>query len=260
MLDCTVVLYKMFFGAPVRSLDDITRLRRTGFDFGEIAMANAGARRMWWESGLINGGLGKFFLMAHGPLEGDPNDAGSLWNRYVPNLLATVDTLNRMSIRSLNIHLLVDRRRVSNLVLAEKTRALKELVEHGRKNSVAINLENLSETAEDFEPVIGQVPDLGLTLDVGHANLGGSENKSIAIIEKFGKLIRHVHLHDNRGGQSKDDDLHLPIGAGTVDFKAILTSLMSAGYDGTLTLEVKPELQADSRVRVGSLVKKAQES
>ncbi len=250
----------MFFGAPVRSLDDITRLRRTGFDFGEIAMANAGARRMWWESGLINGGLGKFFLMAHGPLEGDPNDAGSLWNRYVPNLLATVDTLNRMSIRSLNIHLLVDRRRVSNLVLAEKTRALKEIVEHGRKNSVAINLENLSETAEDFEPVIGQVPDLGLTLDVGHANLGGSENKSIAIIEKFGKLIRHVHLHDNRGGQSKDDDLHLPIGAGTVDFKAILTSLMSAGYDGTLTLEVKPDLQADSRVRVGSLVKKAQES
>jgi hypothetical protein len=52
-----------------------SRLRRTGFDFGEIAMANAGARRMWWESGVINGGLGKFFLMAHGPLEGDPNDA-----------------------------------------------------------------------------------------------------------------------------------------------------------------------------------------
>lgn len=60
----------MFYGAPIRSLDDISRLRRTGFDFGEIAMANAWARRMWWESGLINGGLGKFFLMAHGPVEG----------------------------------------------------------------------------------------------------------------------------------------------------------------------------------------------
>ena len=180
----------MFFGAPVRSLDDIARLRRTGFDFGEIAMANAGARRLWWESGLINGGLGKFFLMAHGPLEGNPNDAGVLWKRYIPNLMATVDTLNRMSIRSLNIHLLVDRKRVSPLVLAEKIRALKEIVEYGQKNSVAINLENLSETAEDFEPVIDQVPDLGLTLDVGHANLNGSENKSIAIIEKFGKLIR----------------------------------------------------------------------
>ena len=37
----------MFCGAPVKSLDDITRLRRTGFDFGEIGIANAGARRMW---------------------------------------------------------------------------------------------------------------------------------------------------------------------------------------------------------------------
>ncbi len=185
----------MFFGAPVRSLDDITRLRRTGFDFGEIAIANAGARRMWWESGVINGGMGKFFLLAHGPLEGNPNDAGVLWNRYIPNLKATFDTLNRMSILSLNIHLLVDRRRVSNLVLTEKIRALKEIVEYGRRNSVSINLENLSETAEDLEPVIDEVSDLGLTLDVGHANLGGLENKSIAIIENFRWLIRHVHLH-----------------------------------------------------------------
>jgi sugar phosphate isomerase/epimerase len=245
----------MFFGAPVRSLDDITRLRRTRFDFGEIAMANPGARRMWWESGLINGGLGKFFLRAHGPLEGDPNDTGILWNRYIPNLMATVDTLNRMSIRSLNIHLLMDRRIVSSLVLAQKIRALKEIVEYGRKNAVSINLENLSETAEDFEPVIEEVPDLGLTLDVGHANLGGSENRSISIIEKFGKLIRHVHLHDNRGGQSMDDDLHLPIGAGTVDFPGIMAALLGAGYDGTMTLEVKPEFQGETRVRLETLVK-----
>ena len=250
----------MFFGAPVRSLDDITRLRRTGFDFGEIAMANAGARRMWWESGLINGGLGKFFLMAHGPLEGNPNDAGVLWNRYIPNLMATIDTLNRMSIRSLNIHLLMDRRIVSSLVLAEKIRALKEIVEYGLKNAVAINLENLSETAEDLEPVLDEVPGLGLTLDVGHANLGGAVNKSIAIIEKFGKLIRHVHLHDNRGGQSKDDDLHLPIGAGTVDFPAIMTSLLRVGYDGTMTLEVKPQFQEAGRMLVEKLGTERKES
>jgi sugar phosphate isomerase/epimerase len=248
----------MFYGAPVRSLDDIARLRRTGFDFGEIAMANAGARRMWWESGLINGGLGKFFLLAHGPLEGNPNDAGSVWSQYVPNLIATIDTLNRMSIRSLNIHLLMDRRRVSSRVLAEKIRALKEIVEYGRKNSVTINLENLSETAEDFEPVIDQVPDLGLTLDVGHANLNGSENKSISIIEKLGKRIRHVHLHDNRGGQSKDDDLHLPIGAGTIDFWEIIESLMGVGYYGTLTLEVKPEFQEAGKVRIETLLEEIQ--
>ena len=120
-------------------------------------------------------------------------------------------------------------------------------------------MENLSETAEDFEPAMDEVPDLGLTLDVGHANLSGAVNKSIAIIEKIGKLIRHVHLHDNLGGQSKDDDLHLPIGAGTVDFPAIMTSLVSVGYDGTLTLEVKPELQEAGRLSIKDLVKKYQE-
>jgi hypothetical protein len=44
----------MLYGAPVRSLDDIKRLRSSGFDFGEIAIANAGVKRMWWESGIIN--------------------------------------------------------------------------------------------------------------------------------------------------------------------------------------------------------------
>jgi sugar phosphate isomerase/epimerase len=143
-------------------------------------------------------------------------------------------------------------------VLTEKTRALKEIVEYGRRNSVAINLENLSETAEDFESVIDEVPDLGLTLDVGHANLNGSENKSISIIEKFGKLIRHVHLHDNRGGQSKDDDLHLQIGAGTIDFWEIIESLMGVGYEGTMTLEVKPEFQEIGKVRIETLLKEIQ--
>lgn len=47
-------------------------------------------------------------------------------------------------------------------------------------------MENLSETAKDLDPVISEVPGLGLTLDVGHANLNASVNKSISIIEKFG--------------------------------------------------------------------------
>jgi sugar phosphate isomerase/epimerase len=237
----------MFCGAPVRSLDDVKRLRSAGFDFGEIAIANAGARRMWWESGIINGGMGKFFLMAHGPLEDDPYDSGSLWNQYLPNLMATVDTLSRMAIRFLNIHFLMDRRFVSSIVLAEKRRVLAELVQYARKNSAVINLENLSETAEDIEPVLDEVPHLGITLDIGHANLYSAENKSLAIIKKLGKSISHVHLHDNLGGNSSKDDLHLPIGAGNIDFKSIFGALAHLGYDRTITLEVKPEFQETTK-------------
>ncbi|MFA6224072.1 MAG: sugar phosphate isomerase/epimerase [Desulfomonilaceae bacterium] len=244
----------MFCGAPVKSLDDIKRLRSAGFDFGEIAIANAGARRMWWESGIINGGMGKFFLMAHGPLEDDPYDSANLWNRYLPNLMATVDTLSRMSIHSLNIHFLMDSRFVSGIVLAEKRGVLAELVQYAGKNSVVINLENLSETAEDIEPVLDEVPHLGMTLDVGHANLYCSQNKSLSFIEKLGKSIRHVHLHDNFGGDSPKADLHLPIGEGNVDFGSILNALLSTGYDRTITLEVKPEFQETTKADIQKIL------
>jgi hypothetical protein len=52
----------------------------------------------------------------------------------------------------------------------------------------------------------------------------------------------------------------LPIGSGTVDFRAIMTSLISAGYDGTLTLDVNPEFQEVGRIRVGILIKEIQEN
>ena len=74
------------------------------------------------------------------------------------------------------------------------------------------------------------------------------------------KRIRHVHLHDKWGGQSQDDDLHLPIGDGTVDFRAIVASLMSTGCDGTITLEVKLEFQVNCRVTVEELVRKNQKN
>ena len=74
------------------------------------------------------------------------------------------------------------------------------------------------------------------------------------------KRIRHFHLHDNWGGQSQDDDLHLPIGDGTLDFRAIVASQMSTGYDGTITLEVKLEFQVNCRVTVEELVRKNQKN
>jgi sugar phosphate isomerase/epimerase len=198
--------------------------------------------------------MGRFFLMAHGPLEDDPYDSASLWNRYLPNLMATVDTLSRMSIHSLNIHCLMDGRFVSGIVLAEKRRALAELVEYAGKNSVVINLENLSETAEDIEPVVDEVPNLEITLDVGHANLYSAENKSLSIIKKLGRSISHVHLHDNLGGDSPKANLHLPIGEGNVDFKSIFKALLKINYDRTITLEVKPEFQESSRIRIRTLL------
>ena len=50
-----------------------------------------------------------------------------------------------------------------------------------------------------------------------------------------------MHLHDNRGGNSPDDDLHLPLGRGIIDFKAIFEAVKSPGYSGATTLELRPD-------------------
>jgi sugar phosphate isomerase/epimerase len=86
----------------------------------------------------------------------------------------------------------------------------------------------------EFHEVFKSFPDLRLTLDIGHANLGGGKNKSTEFIHQHGYRIGHVHANDNFG----KEDNHLPIGTGIIDFEKILRNLREAQYNDTITLEV----------------------
>lgn len=136
------------------------------------------------------------------------------------------------------------------LFLAEKRRVLRELVEYGLKSGVTVGLENLCESADDLEAVMDSVPRLGLTLDVAHAQLGTTVNQSFDIIKRLGHAIRHAHFSDNCGGDVFNDDLHLPISDGIVDFPSILGALVLSVYNGTVTLEVKAEHLLESQNRI----------
>jgi sugar phosphate isomerase/epimerase len=57
----------------------------------------------------------------------------------------------------------------------------------------------------------------------------------------YPERIKHIHLHDNRGGSSHNDDLHLPVGDGVIDFENIFKMLKSINYKGTITLELQPD-------------------
>jgi sugar phosphate isomerase/epimerase len=103
---------------------------------------------------------------------------------------------------------------------------------------VAIMIENIPgdfNTVEELGDLLEPMPELGLHLDIGHANLDVDENTTPAIVAKYGDRIKHVHLHDNKAG---DQDLHLSLGAGTMDWKAQVQTLKASGYDDTITLEV----------------------
>ncbi len=117
--------------------------------------------------------------------------------------------------------------------------SVKELLEESEGKNLRIAIENtpkpvpfILRTVEDFKRFyeeIGEV-DLGLTLDIGHANLYG---EIYDFIEAFKGRIIHVHASDNDGRS----DLHLGIGEGCIDWTGTINRIREAGYDGTIIIE-----------------------
>jgi sugar phosphate isomerase/epimerase len=116
-----------------------------------------------------------------------------------------------------------------------------ELLPIAEKYGVGLMIENLPghfNSVEQLDPLLKPFPQLGVHLDIGHANLLVEENTTEEIIECYGERVRHVHLHDNKGGGA---DLHLPLGAGNMDIEFYVQLLKASGYDDTITLEVFSE-------------------
>ncbi len=72
--------------------------------------------------------------------------------------------------------------------------------------------------------------DIGLVLDIGHANLNHQIQEFIA---KFSNKIVHMHVSDNDGVQ----DIHLGLGYGTVNWKTVAEAIKKIGYSGVIILE-----------------------
>jgi sugar phosphate isomerase/epimerase len=115
---------------------------------------------------------------------------------------------------------------------------LAELLPFAVENGVGLMVENLPgdfNNVHDLGELLEALPQLGLHLDIGHANLLVSTSTVGELLAAYGDRLGHVHLHDNKGGAA---DLHLPLGTGTVDLRDAVRQLQAIGYDGTITLEV----------------------
>ncbi|WP_292521314.1 sugar phosphate isomerase/epimerase family protein [Methanoculleus sp.] len=96
--------------------------------------------------------------------------------------------------------------------------SLDELTAAAEDLSVTFFVENMGNweyfflrSCEDLALIDG----IGFALDVGHANLNGSLDCFLA------HPTAHYHLHDNSG----DEDTHSPVGAGTIDFAAVMEAV-----------------------------------
>jgi sugar phosphate isomerase/epimerase len=116
--------------------------------------------------------------------------------------------------------------------------SIRDLLPLSRELGVGLMIENLPgsfNTARQVSELLDPIPELGLHLDIGHSNLLAEPNTADELLAGYGKRLRHVHMHDNKGGSA---DLHLPLGSGTIDTRYYVRLLQRTGYNGTITLEV----------------------
>ena len=133
---------------------------------------------------------------------------------------------------------------VIETALAHANNSLATIIQHAQKLGLCVCLENMFPRCrafvepDDFIDIMERFPDLKLTLDTGHANIGTQKGQRILeFIEKFGHRIGHLHISDNLG--QRDD--HLPLGSGSINFAKIARAIKNCGYDETATLEIFSE-------------------
>lgn len=89
--------------------------------------------------------------------------------------------------------------------------------------------------AGDF-PELFDTTDAAACLDTGHAVVTGQDGGDQAdLIESHGDRISHFHLNESR---IEEQDEHLPLGLGQVDFESIVEALLATEWSGTCTHEV----------------------
>src|SRR5437016_12223072 len=112
-------------------------------------------------------------------------------------------------------------------IIERNLQTILELVRNAQEFEIGIMIENLPgsfNTVRQLGELLEPVPELGLHLDIGHANLLVDYNTTGELLAAYGTRLHHVHLHDNKGGSA---DLHLPLGAGTLDTAQHLRSLQA---------------------------------
>jgi sugar phosphate isomerase/epimerase len=237
----------MLIGAmnfPGRSvMKEIHRIAEDGFDFMDLTLEPTATwlpdgkevRRLLGDLGLTAVGHTAWYLPIASPFPELRATSRELYRK-------ALDCFEEAGVELVNVH--PDQRvpmHSRDAMRKMNAEAIELLAQDAAQRGITIMVENLDRNfsgVDDLKVILDDVPDARFHLDVGHANLRlglGEPNRTAALLAAFGERLAHVHLSDNRGGA---EDLHLPLGAGSIDWKNVVRMLKGVGWDGTVTLEV----------------------
>jgi len=243
----------MRFGAmnfPVLPVtEEIESFAALGFDYLELAMDPPAAhyRTLQKSRSAIRSTLSaaRMGLVCHLPTFVSTADlTDSIRRASLEEILGSLETAAMLGAEKVVLHPGHIRGMgsfVRDQAIALAVDSLGVAVEAAERIGLPLCLENMFPAygaffeADELASLFHRFPSLRMTLDTGHAHIGSPHGRRIAeLVSRFGERIAHVHISDNPG----DGDRHLPLGAGTIDFKAVARDLEAIDYDDTVTLEI----------------------
>jgi len=120
----------------------------------------------------------------------------------------------------------------------------REIADAAGELDISLNLEvphlyQLTDTVEHAAAVFEELdhPAVGATVDTSHWGIAGYDVDEF--FDLLGPRLKHVHLRDSAGADTRDfkQQLELTAGQGTVDFAKFSQALDRVGYGGDVSLE-----------------------
>lgn len=220
------------FGGQAAGAAGAAYLAGHGFDFIDINLNELAKVRREAEGILAEAARGGLFFVAHAP-DLRVDDSGGL-----ERINEALEFSARFRPRTITIHPILAPRSNTPEKIEVKMREIGRLAAAAAAFGSKIACENTSEVAADMKELLDAFPGVVLTLDIGHSELLSDRNKSLDFINAYPDRIGHVHIHDNVGGDTYYEDLHLPLGEGRIDFGPILKRLKQLPQETTITFEM----------------------
>src|ERR671938_59137 len=219
--------------SPFRPLaDEIRRIGAGDFDFVDLTLEPPGAwpvvpdevRVLLDETGLGIVGHTAWYLPIASPFPQLRAAARAL-------LVAAFDVFAAVGATHVNVHPDPVMRSYPRAdAIAGNVDAVAELAPAAAARGLTLMVENMGRsfgTAAEIAPLLDSDPSVRFHLDVGHAHLAGDTTGEL--LAAFGERLANVHVSDNFGLE----DLHLPLGAGSIAWHGVIDRLRGIGYDGT---------------------------
>lgn len=156
-------------------------------------------------------------------------------------LEACIDTAHRLGATTAVVHASSaarPRHWDESRVVAGIHESVQRLHEYASGEQITLCAENLTGPFVDVRdfPELFVETDAAMCLDTGHAFVSGMDGHEQAeFLRTHGDRVAHVHLNDTR---TTEDDEHLPVGLGRLDFAPLAAAIRDTDWTGSCTHEV----------------------